>query len=463
MSYRKFGSSDILNNTMVAYPSVEFYIYNGKIFYNNIPNSPGTRNTSTTEGSPATQRNVNSGHINLFEYNIDRPVVLTDRIVGSFVANPEASGSYNKASYDARRIKYDEYSIPIDFVEDKSIIYPFLAKDSTTIAPKTVAASTYSTAFKYGDVMTANYPLSASISKELISVNDGGGYRGVSSSVGFNKTFLGIRNRLDYYGYRSRHYKVSSSYGNKLNQTLNFIHIPSIFYGTRIEPGTVSLKFYITGTLAGELNDTRQNGELIQVSSSLDGGADRGAANNGKVAGVVLYDEGIILLTGSWTLNNMSIPYSIGGAKAGAWIYFAAGALDSPYIQTGRSDINNDFKKASFKINFKGRTETQTITMFTHARSGEANVSNNPTFISKGQNRDSYSTDHIYQQNQNVKMKNFTSSSYADYNAPFKRQLFISRIGIYDKNKNLIGISTLANPILKEDKDNYTFKVKIDI
>ena len=467
MSYRKFNSNDILINTMVTHPSAEFYIYNGKVYYNNTPNTAGTRNTTTTEDTPATERNVNDGFINLYEYNIDRPVVLTDRIVGSFIANSETSASsYNRASYDQRRIAYDNESIPVDFVEDKSIIYPFISKDSTTIAPKTVSSTNYSTAFKYGDVMTANYPLSASISREFVSALHGGAFRGPSGSArGFNKTFLGVKNRLDYYGYRSRHYKINSPYGNKFNQALNFIHIPSIFYGSRLQPGSISLKYYVTGTLAGELQDIRQNGELIQVSSS-----DASAYDN-KVAGVVLYDEGLILLTGSWTLNTDTISYGPNGGDTNSrWIYFAAGAEGgSGYgtgnfrIQTGRSDVTDTFKKVSFKINFKGHTETQTLSMFAHARSGEANFSNNPTFISKGQNRTSYSTSHVYQQNKDVKMKNFTSSSYEDFNAPFKRQVFISRIGIYDKNKNLIAIATLANPILKEDKDNYTFKIKFDI
>ena len=55
----------------------------------------------------------------------------------------------------------------------------------------------------------------------------------------------------------------------------------------------------IQGSLAGELRDEKQNGELRQVVSS----SEYGAAYDDEVAGVVLYDEGFILLTGSWALN----------------------------------------------------------------------------------------------------------------------------------------------------------------
>ena len=62
-----------------------------------------------------------------------------------------------------------------------------------------------------------------------------------------------------------------------------------------------------------------------------------------------------------------------------------------------------------------------------------------------------------------MKLVNFVSSSYTDYNAPFKRQVYISRVGIYDKNKNLIGIATMGSPILKQDDQELAFKLKLDI
>ena len=75
---------------------------------------------------------------------------------------------------------------------------------------------------------------------------------------------------LNFYGTRSVHYFVEFSASNlgqwnKDEQDINLMSIPKIFYGTRIKPGSMSLKFYVTGTLVGELKDTKYNGELIQV------------------------------------------------------------------------------------------------------------------------------------------------------------------------------------------------------
>lgn len=107
---------------------------------------------------------------------------------------------------------------------------------------------------------------------------------------------LVAKNTLNHYGTISPHYLVTSSLDggwNKDSQVLNLIHIPSIFYGSKIRPGTVSLKWYLTGSLIGELRDTKENGELIQVSGAYSSTSE---TNLGKVAGVVLYDEGLYCL-----------------------------------------------------------------------------------------------------------------------------------------------------------------------
>ena len=60
-------------------------------------------------------------------------------------------------------------------------------------------------------------------------------------------------------------------------------------------------------------------------------------------------------------------------------------------------------------------------------------------------------------------IKNIVSSSYPDPTGSFKKTTFISSIGIYDDNKNLIGIATLANPVRKQEDQDLTFKIRLDI
>ena len=59
-------------------------------------------------------------------------------------------------------------------------------------------------------------------------------------------------------------------------------------------------------------------------------------------------------------------------------------------------------------------------------------------------------------------IKNIVSSSFADPTGSFEKQVYISKIGLYDKDRNLIGIAKLATPVRKREIDSYTFKLKLD-
>jgi hypothetical protein len=207
----------------------------------------------------------------------------------------------------------------------------------------------------------------------------------------------------------------------------------------------MSLKFYITGTLVGELQDTKYNGELIQIGPT-------GSTGSGSVAGVAMYEEGFVLLTGSWDLTS-GVSYGFDTSTTGSWTRFACGANDGVVCSTS----------ASFDFSFKGHTETSVLTMYAHARRGEVNYSNNPTFLQFGQNRTPSTSSNVYLENDSLKIKNTVSSSYTGFDAPFERQVYISRIALYDDDKKLIGIATLSNPILKKEAQDLSFKLKLDI
>ena len=60
-------------------------------------------------------------------------------------------------------------------------------------------------------------------------------------------------------------------------------------------------------------------------------------------------------------------------------------------------------------------------------------------------------------------IKNTISSSYADPTGSFAKQVFISQVGIFDEQKNLIGIAKVAKPVKKTEERDLTFKIKIDL
>jgi hypothetical protein len=101
--------------------------------------------------------------------------------------------------------------------------------------------------------------------------------------------------------------------------------------------------------------------------------------------------------------------------------------------------------------------------MFAHARRGEANYSNNPTFLMYGQEQLRITSSQIYEESSDRLLANVVSSSFMNHSASFKRQVYISKVAIYDDKKNLIGIATMANPVLKQEDQDYTFKLRLDI
>jgi hypothetical protein len=104
--------------------------------------------------------------------------------------------------------------------------------------------------------------------------------------------------------------------------------------------------------------------------------------------------------------------------------------------------------------------------MLAHAPKGELNYSSNPTYIKYGETQEIFkpsSGRFAYKESEAIQIKNTVSSSYADPTGSFEKQTFISRIGIYDKDKNLIGVAKVANPVKKTEDREFTFKLKLDI
>lgn len=425
MSLKKFGRSDIIRNAMRAFPHSNFLIYSSSVYYDHRPIESGSFSDDILSAS---------GGISLFEYNIDK----------------QGTTAFEQPAADQR----DESSV--DSTGLNPPIIPYVVKASNKqylkASPRTreniQAVSDDYVVINEGPLTGSSYSMTASITRELMETAGGKTIytSGTSSwAVPNYRHYYGLRNSLDFYTTRSPQYAISSSGWNKDEQDINLISVPKIFYGSRMKPGSMSLKFYITGTLVGELQDTKYNGELIQVGPE-------GSTGSGSVAGVAMYEEGFVLLTGSWDLTN-GVSYDFDTSTTGSWTRFACGANDGIDCSTS----------ASFDFSFKGHTETQVLTMFAHARRGEINYSNNPTFLEYGQERVAVSSSNLYIENDSLRIKNTVSSSYDGFEAPFERQVYISRVALYDDEKKLIGVATLSNPVLKKEAQDLSFKLKLDI
>jgi hypothetical protein len=333
--------------------------------------------------------NTKNGHTNLYELNVNRP--------------------------------------------DSQLIYPFINKRGNFTSFNTISTENFMNNYENADEIAADYVLTSSIAVNRF---------GTEFSDAKRDFLYPLKNTLNFYTTLSPHFAYSSSFGDKETQALSIVSVPSIFYGSSIRKGSVKLKYYITGTLVGEASDTKKNGELIQTSGST----------TGQCVGVILYNEGFLMLTASAALSDETDSYTSDEGLAvtnPSWYYFA---MTKAYLKA---------PKSSYKIEFEGVNYVETLTMFAHAKERELNFSNNPTFASASTAVATGSS--FYTQDKKVGIKNIASSSYSDYSASFKPITYISKVGVYDKDRNLIAIASLANPVKKIEEQSYTFKLKLDI
>ena len=453
MPYYEFGQNDIFRNEIETYPRCDFHFHNGKTYYNRTGHQYGVQDGAADRIVGHTA----PGYLSLHELNIDR-----DQSADNYDAETETG--------------------------TETMIYPFITKGGSLTSFKTVSTSTFQS-FGYGRIMTGSYPMSASITTEHIYASGSSGEVALAGCAGdVRRHLVALKNTLNSYLYLSP--KFNYKYYDK--EEVRLVNIPSIFYGSTIRKGTVELKLYYKGKLHAKLTDYKKNGELIQVyPETIQRCAKDTHPDYGKVAGVVLYNEGFLVLDGNWNMSGGYITNEGGYwlskgdcadfpcnkamdpeknqpfnpvATPPKWIYFASlGDATDTSCNADPADpsvtLNPDW---TWALSFSGTNYVPVLTMLAHAPKGELNHSNNPTFIKHGQDQNPKTSHKEYVEKDNLTINNTVKTPYNDPDGNFRKQTWISRIGIYDEDKNLIGIVKLATPIRKTEEREYTFKLKLD-
>jgi len=117
---------------------------------------------------------------------------------------------------------------------------------------------------------------------------------------------------------------------------------------------------------------------------------------------------------------------------------------------------------SAFKMSFEGVNYVPTITMMAHMPKGLYNNSTNPTAYRKSSLRDPITSSLLYKEQPDLQFAKLEHQDYPDPTGSYKKQTYVSKIGIYDDEKRLIGIAKLATPVRKTEDREYTFKLKLD-
>ena len=315
-------------------------------------------------------------------------------------------------------------------------VFPFVYKDATLAGMNTTSADDFSAA-SYGDMITGSYPLSASVVREsFITTVDG-------IKPTSRRHLHSLKNTLNYY----KHLSPAYDFKNYEEEAVSLVSIPTIMFGDGIKRGTISLKMYHTGTLVAEATDYRENGEIVSTM----------APNSGSVIGVALYNEGFLVLNNNDALTATTDAFTGGGQDFYRWIHY------------GAYNIGGEGAMASgsvFTLDFKGTQNVPVLTMFAQAKEGELNNSQNPTFPTRGQlpmTGSSLAGASKFYEPEEISIKNTMQSPFCGHDADFKKQTFISEIGIYDDNRKLIAVAKVANPVRKVEDNAFTFKLRLDL
>jgi len=387
---KKFKKGDIYNNVIVAYPEYEFYVHDNKTYINRESEKTGSFSNKVNH--------VNQGFISFHEINVNRP--------------------------------------------SDNLVYPFITKDGARTAFQTITTNQFQDAsqFNFGDTIKGTYPLSSSINRVYVQ----------SYETDSKKFLRALNNPIQMGGYLSSYFNYTAM--NAVD--VNMIEIPSIFYGSSVRKGSVQLDYYYTGSLVGQLKDTKKDGELIETIGP----------QAGSVAGIVLYEYGICLLTASYALsddvNTKDNYFDASDEHFPNWLSFGSGIMESQGTGVALSGqaVSN---KPSYLVKLQGTNKIPTLTMLATADKGELNYSNNPTFLSYHNTGSAAIHSGSYSE-ASSKIVNITKSKYSGFQEEFKKTVYISKIGIYDEHGSLLGIASLANPIKKEETQDYLFKLRLD-
>lgn len=165
--------------------------------------------------------------------------------------------------------------------------------------------------------------------------------------------------------------------------------------------------------------------------------------------GVLFLDRGILVLDMSRSLDQaILLTGSIDSAAtttgvqtnfSGTFMQFAASASMDDFLDHVCSTRFTGSDQTS--ITYQNLTEINSTQYFCRVNADEANYSSNPTYV------DSNNRIVVIDEGQEETQKSFT---------------FITSIGLYDANDNLLAVAKLSRPVLNDDQKDTTFKVRLD-
>ena len=300
----ELSDEEIFTNRIKTYPSFDLFIYQGSLYVNNKSSSV---DQITTKFAPPSELKDGTGGIQVYELNNNR--IGTDKVYPFIV--PSSVRQDFRANHPNPIVKmfseHQGYTGPNSFISSNRLSNYDLTSNRTSSYPDEVPVTRRLTDPISSFEATYYHIADDKVKTEEIALP-------VSN---LNLTASSLQNVAKKYLPHSPHFEFNSSVLNRnlLSSSINFVFIPRMYYGSAIKRGSVALNYYLTGALMASCTDERENGELIETHGF----------RSGSTVGIVLYDEGVIMLTASHMLEQVttsSIEYTPGTAISSSWMYY---------------------------------------------------------------------------------------------------------------------------------------------
>jgi len=184
-------------------------------------------------------------------------------------------------------------------------------------------------------------------------------------------------------------------------------------------PGAVSDAMTITDV--GAANDYRVNSPAGEYGILYTGSADAGYG-----VGLVYYQAGVVVLSGS----------VFAASQMGNGVLVETG-FDAIATGSNIEMMAKSFRNRLTNISFNNTVELNSTVYFCRASHNEFNYSNNPTYLSSSQ----------------IRVKNSTTDNPVSY---------VTTVGLYSSDNELLAVAKLSEPLKKDPNTEVTLRVRLD-
>jgi hypothetical protein len=251
-----------------------------------------------------------------------------------------------------------------------------------------------------------------------------------------------------------------------------FINIKRLFARDRVKPQTFAMQFYTSASidvLEDPSGGTFTNTNITSATGSsvifTDAGLGTEFSFGGQVGNIAFstdstnivgnffYDQGIIVLDAKKIISGTQHVSGVIDAIASSGTAVIGSAAENPrakfipdfFVSASIDDIVDHFASCRFSsgsltaMTFQNNTNINSTLVFCRATADEFNYSSNPTFTDADGNI--------------VVIDDPTSERTFSY---------ITTVGLYDANDNLLAVAKMSRPIQKNDEKDLTFRVRLD-